>query len=136
MEHLSDNQLLEMVRAQGSQPTSDAHLTDCADCRQRLALLQESWNLLGQWSVDEPSVDLTAVIMSKAQAVRCISLVQPRAWVRIAASIAVGLGVGSLVARPAPAPQQQINKAVYVEALALNSATGWTHPLLTDTEGE
>ena len=136
MEHLSDNQLLEMLHAPGSQQTAEAHLTGCADCRQRLAVLRESWDVLGQWSIDDGAVDLTDAIMSRAQAVRRISLAQPRAWVRIAASIAVGIGLGDLAARPTPVSQQQVSQAIYLEALALDSPTGWTSPLLTETEGE
>lgn len=138
MEHLTDNQLLEMLHAPGAPEAVAAHLADCADCRRRMTELREGWDLLGQWSIDEPTVDLTDAIMSQAQVVRRISLGRPGAWVRIAASIAVGLGLGGLAARPRPAPvsAQQVSEAVYLEALALDSSTGWTSPLLGETEGE
>lgn len=138
MEHLSDSQLLGMLHASGSQHAIEAHLADCASCRQRLAVLRETWDVLGQWSIDDRAVDLTDAIMSRARAVRRISLGQPRAWVRIAASIALGLGLGVLAGRPRSAPlsRQQVSEAIYLEALALDSPTGWTSPLLTETEGQ
>lgn len=136
MEHLSDNQLLEMLHAPGAPEAAAVHLADCADCRRRMAELREGWDLLGQWSIEEPTIDLADVIMG--QAVRRISLGRPGAWMRIAASIAVGLGLGGLAARPRPAPvsAQQVSEAIYLEALALDSSTGWTSPLLTATEDE
>ena len=136
MEHLSDNQLLDLLASPSpaAGPQAD-HLAACADCRRRLAELRESWDVLGQWSVEDRDVDLTARIMSQAQSVRAVRLWQPRALLRVAAAIALGLALGGLAGRPsAPAiSHEQVSEAMYLDALALQSPTGWTSPLLEET---
>ncbi len=139
MEHLSDNQLLDMLNTEpGGQGSSHDHLAKCSSCRRRFEALREPWDTLGQWIVDDPGIDLTDRIMAKAQPVRAIRLWQGRALGRIAAAILLGLGLGALVARPKPAPisENQVTEAMYLDALALHSPTGWTSPLLTETEGD
>jgi len=136
MEHLSDNQLLDLLNPQGppAGPQAD-HLAGCEDCRRRLADLRQTWDVLGQWSVEDREVDLTARIMSQAQPARTIRLWQPRALVRVAAAIALGVALGSLAGRPgAPAiSHEQVSEAMYLDVLALQSPTGWTSPLLEET---
>jgi len=130
MEHLSDSQLLKLLS--GSAPGAPAeHLAGCEDCRQRLAGLRQAWDVLGQWTVEEREVDLTDRIMRQAQPVRSICLWQPRALVRIAAAIAIGFALGGLAGRPGSASvtDQQVAEAMYLDALALQSPTGWTSPL-------
>ena len=139
MEHLSDNQLLDLLAAPGAVAGSQAdHLAGCEDCRQRLAALRETWDVLGQWTVEDRDVDLTARIMSQAHSVRTIRLWQPQALVRVAAAIALGFALGGLAGRPgAPAiSHEQVSEAMYLDALALQSPTGWTSPLLDETGGD
>lgn len=136
MEHLSDNQLLDLLAAHGPTAGSQAeHLAGCADCRQRLAALRETWDVLGQWTVEEREVDLTARIMSQAQSGRTIYFWQPRALLRVAAAIAIGFALGGLAGRPgSPAvSHEQVSEAMYLDVLALQSPTGWTSPLLEET---
>jgi len=139
MEHLSDGQLLDMLSQRRSEPEAPAgHLAECASCRQRLASMRETWDVLGEWSVEDRATDLTGRIMGKAQAARSIYLWQPRAVVRIAASIAIGIGLGGFVGRPGPVSvsDQQAAEAMYLDALALHSSTGWASPLLGETGGD
>ena len=136
MEHLSDNQLLDLLASPSPETGSQAdHLAACPDCRQRLAKLRETWDVLGQWSVEDRDVDLTARIMSQAQPAQAIRLWQPRALLRVAAAIAMGLALGGLAGRPgSPAiSHEQVSEAMYLDALALQSPTGWTSPLLDET---
>lgn len=137
MEHLSDNQLLDILNREpdGNGPAHD-HVAECPTCRQRLEILREPWDALGQWTVDDPGVDLTARIMTQARPIRTIRLWQGRALGRIAATILIGLGLGALAGRPKPAPVSEghVAEAMYLDALALHSATGWASPLLTEAE--
>ena len=139
MEHLSNGQLLDMLSGRGSQPEAvEGHLAECASCRQRLASLRETWDVLGEWSVEERATDLTGRIMREAQGVRSVYLWQPRAVVRIAASIAIGIGLGGFLGRPGPVSvsDEQAAEAMYLDALALQSSTGWASPLLGETGGD
>ncbi len=134
MDHLTDKQLLNIL----AQPTLDRDLTDhvagCESCAQRLQSLKEPWDVLGQWAVDSPDIDLTNRIMSKVQADAPIFLQQPRALIRIAASIIIGVGVGSWLGQTTahPVSDQQVTEAMYLDVLTLNSSTGWTSPLLEE----
>ena len=138
MEHLSDNQLLDILNPDAPEASPTGHLAECADCRRRLAALRETWDVLGQWTVEDRTVDLTDRILSRAQAAPSIYVWQPRALLRVAAAIAMGLALGGLAGRPGPAPvsQQQVSEAMYLDALALQSPTGWTSPLLEDAGGD
>lgn len=139
MEHLSDNQLLDLLNVEAGEkgPAYD-HLTQCASCRQRFEAFQGPWDALGQWTIEDRTVDLTDRIMSQARPIRSIGLWQPQALGRIAAAIILGLGLGALAGRPKPGPisDRQVAEAMYLDALALHSPTGWTSPLLTETEGD
>jgi hypothetical protein len=141
MEHLTDKQLLELLEQLGDQ--SDVldgsrrdHLDQCDRCMQRWLDLQESWDTLGAWMVDMPKIDLTHRIMSQVVSTSTIHLRQPRVWLRIAASVIIGVGVGALMGRTGPKPvsAEQASQAIYLNTLALNSSTGWTAPLLSESQ--
>lgn len=133
MEHLSDKQLLEMLEQPSDRKDAFmAHLGQCDPCRQRWRNLQASWDTLGTWTVDMPEVDLTRRILERVESMHTVYLWQPQAWVRIAASIIIGVGLGVLIGRleSAPVSADEVSQAIYLDTLALNSATGWAAPLL------
>jgi len=138
MEHLSDRQLLDTLRQDApAQPAVQEHLKHCESCRSRLHDFQQTWDVLGRWTVEQRQVDLTEGILKRARAGRTIYLWQPRTLLRIAAAIIVGVGIGSLSALPArrPISAQQVTDAMHLDVLAVNSATGWAGPLLTGEIG-
>jgi hypothetical protein len=134
MDHLTDKQLLNML----SQPVRDKtfadHLAGCESCAQRLQSLKDPWDALGQWDVDAPDIDLTNRILSKIQGNAPIFLQQPRALIRVAASIIIGVGAGSWLGQTTarPVSDEQVTEAMYLDELTLNSSTGWTSPLLEE----
>lgn len=133
MEHLSDNELLTLLEQASDRAAAlRAHLEVCDGCRQRWRSLQESWDALGAWTVKGPEIDLADRILERAGAVHTVTLWQPQAWVRIAASIIIGVGLGALMGRigSGPVSAEQVSQAIYLDTLALNSATGWAAPLL------
>ena len=137
MEHLSDTQLLEALEQPHTRASGfTEHLSGCASCRQRWIALQETWDVLGQWTVAEPDIDLTERILQKARPVRPVYLWQARTLIRIAASIIIGMGLGAILARPKPVPvsDRQVAQSMYLDVLALDSSTGWTGPLLSESE--
>ena len=138
MEHLSDNQILDAL---GQPPTDSSevgrHLKVCPSCRMRLEEFRPTWEVLGTWTVEMPKVDLTEAILRQARPQRSVRLWQPQSLIRIAASILVGIGLGILSAMPVhrTVSAQQVSEAMHLDALSVNSPTGWTSPLLTgDTE--
>lgn len=137
MEHLSNKQLLELLSAGPETEWARYHLGECAECRGRLAALREPWKVLGQWTVEEPAVDLTDGIMSQVRPMRTTRLWQGRTLIRIAASIILGIGLGTLVGEPKQTviSDQQVAETMYLHALSLHSPTGWTSPLLIETGG-
>jgi hypothetical protein len=133
MEHLSDKQLLELLERSGDRKDAlPGHLDRCMPCQKRWQSLQESWHSLGAWTVDMPAIDLTERILCQVVPQRTIFLWQPQAWVRIAASVMIGVGLGLLMGRigSTPASREQMTQAFYLDTLSLNSSTGWTAPLL------
>lgn len=133
MEHLRDKELLTLLEQAGDRgDASRAHLDACDACRQRWRSLQESWDTLGKWTVDVPKIDLTDRILGRARPVQTVYLWQPQAWVRIAASIVIGVGLGALMGRlgSTPVSSEEVSQAIYLDTLALNSSTGWAAPLL------
>jgi len=134
MEHLSDRQLLDMLRPNATAPAAvQEHLQQCESCRSRLHDFQQTWDVLGRWTVEQRQVDLTQGILKQARSGRTIYLWQPKTLLRIAAAIIVGVGIGSLSALPARGPisAEQVTDAMHLDVLAANSATGWAGPLLT-----
>ncbi len=133
MEHLSDKELLTLLeQGRDRDDGSRAHLAACDACRLRWHNLQESWDTLGAWTVEVPEMDLTDRVLGRAKAVHTVCLWQPQAWVRIAASIIIGAGLGALMGRlgSVPASSGPVSQAIYLDTLALNSSTGWAAPLL------
>jgi len=133
MEHLSDNQILDAL----SQPPMDSpevgrHLEACPSCRLRLEEFRQTWEVLGGWTVETPAIDLTEGILSRIRPRREVYLWQPRTLVRIAASILVGIGLGTLSALPIKKPisAQQVLEAMHLDVLDINSSSGWAGPLL------
>jgi len=98
MDHLNDKQLLNMLTNKHTDVALTEHVAVCAACAGRLQALQEPWDVLGQWTVDTPEIDLTERIMDRVQANRPIYLIQPQALIRIAASIIIGVGAGAWLA--------------------------------------
>ena len=133
MDHLTDKQLLELLE-QFSDQADDVvqHLRQCDPCRQRWQDLQATWDALGDWTIDEPQTDLTDRIVQRAVSVSVISLGQPKVWLRIAASVIIGVGLGALVERMESnsVSAEEASRAIYLDSLALHSSTGWTAPLL------
>ena len=136
MDHLTDKQLLNMLSQSALDNALNKHLADCDSCAQKLQALKEPWDMLGQWTLDAPDVDLTDEVLSRVQGNRPIYLQQPQALIRIAASIIIGVGVGSWLAQSVarPVSDQQVAEAMYLDVLTLNSSTGWTTPLLEEGE--
>ncbi len=141
MEHLTDKQLLELLEQFGDQldrldDGPMAHLDQCDRCMQRWLDLQASWDALGAWTVDMPQSDLSDRIVSRAVSTSIIHLRQPKVWLRIAASVIIGVGVGALMGRigPKTVSAEEASQAIYLDALALNSSTGWTAPMLGESQ--
>ena len=134
MDHLTDKQLLNIMSQSASDDALNAHLADCDSCAHRLQALKDPWDVLGQWTLDTPEIDLTDQIMSRVQADRSIYLKQPQALIRIAASIIIGVGAGSWLGQSMarPVSDEQVAEAMYLDVLTLNSSTGWTAPLLEE----
>jgi predicted anti-sigma-YlaC factor YlaD len=132
MEHLSDKQFLDALGRDTQESPVGEHLQQCASCRARLEEFRQTWDVLGQWAVEDRQVDLTDGILRQARSVRSIYVWQPRALLRIAASIIVGIGVGSLSALPmrGQISAEQVSDAMHLDVLAVNSATGLAGPLL------
>lgn len=136
MDHLTDKQLLNMLTDSASDSGLTEHVAECKSCADRLEALKVPWDVLGQWAIDTPGIDVTDQVLSKAQAQnnRSIMLQQPQALIRVAASIIIGVGAGSWLGRSAaqPVSDQQVTEAMYLDVLTLNSSTGWTSPLLEE----
>lgn len=134
MEHLSDNQILDAL---GQPPTDSSeigrHIKVCPSCRMRLEEFRPTWEVLGTWTVEMPKVDLTEDILRQAHPQRSVRLWQPQSLIRVAASILIGIGLGILSALPVhkPVSAQQVSEAMHLDALSVNSPTGWASPLLT-----
>jgi len=137
MEHLTDKELLELLEQPDRwQEGLLQHLEQCERCRRRWQGLEATWEAMGAWQGETPEIDLTNRILGRIDRAGTVSLWQPRAWMRIAASIIVGVGFVALVGRlgPAPVPAEQVSQAMYLDTLALNSSTGWTAPLLGESQ--
>ncbi len=134
MDHLTDKQLLNMLTDSASDPDLTEHAAECDSCAHRLQALKIPWDVLGQWTLDAPEMDLTDQVLSRVRGNRPIYLQQPQALIRIAASIIIGAGVGSWLGRSTaqPVSDQQVTEAMYLDVLTLNSSTGWTSPLLEE----
>ncbi|MCF7975791.1 MAG: hypothetical protein K9N55_18380 [Phycisphaerae bacterium] len=134
MDHLTDNQLLNMMSQSALDDALNAHLADCNECAQRFQALKEPWDVLGQWTLDTPEIDLTDQVLSRVAKNRSIYLKQPQALIRIAASIIIGVGAGSWLGQSVarPVSDEQAAEAMYLDVLTLNSSTGWTAPLLEE----
>ncbi len=134
MDHLTDKQMLNML----AQPDADAllteHVSGCESCAQKLQSLKDPWDALNQWDLDAPDIDLTDRVLRNIRADAPIFLQQPRALIRIAASIIIGVGAGAWLERSVaqPVSGQQVTEAMYLDELTLNSSTGWTSPLLEE----
>ena len=134
MDHLTDKQLLNMLTDSAPDHGLTAHVARCESCADRLKALQDPWEVLGQWTLDTPDIDLTDQVLGKIHGHASIYLRQPRALIRIAASIIIGVGVGSWLERSVarPVSDDQVTEAMYLDVLTLNSSTGLTAPLLEE----
>ena len=93
MDHATDKQLLEMLNRDSVDKALAEHMAACASCAEKMQALQAPWDVLGQWAIDMPDVDLTDRILSQVQGIRPITLWQSQALIRVAASIIIGVGV-------------------------------------------
>jgi len=136
MEHLTEKQLLEALKPENGPGTGDIlnHLSECVDCQQRLTELQQTWDMLGAWTIEVPDIDLTDRIVKKIKVppIRTVHLWESRTLVHIAASIIIGMGLGGLLGRPAHpvVSADEVARSMYLDVLTLDSSTGWTSPLL------
>lgn len=136
MEHLTDKQLLELLEKPAGWPDGvRTHLDGCEDCRRRWQGLQETWNALDAWTVEMPQIDLTDRVLERAVPVRTVLLWRPQTLVRVAASVALGLGLGMAAGRigSTPVSAEEVSQAIYLDSLALNSSTGWAAPMLDES---
>jgi hypothetical protein len=134
MEHLSDNEILDTLGQPPMESTDTGkHLKTCESCRLRLDEFRQTWEALGSWTVEMPKVDLTESILRQARSMRSVQVWQPQSLIRIAASILVGVGLGTLSALPVhkTVSAQQVSEAMHLDALSVNSSTGWASPLLS-----
>ena len=133
MEHLTDKDILDAL-SQGALESGivGEHLRRCEACRGRVEEFRRTWDVLGEWTMETPEVDLTGRILARAKAGRTIYLWQPKALLRVAASIIVGIGVGSLSGLPVrgEVSKEQVSEAMYLDVLAVDSSTGWAEPML------
>jgi hypothetical protein len=134
MDHLTDKQLLTMLTDSASDHALAEHAACCSECASRLQALKDPWDVLGQWTLDTPDIDVTDRVLGKIQGKASVYLGQPRALIRIAASILIGVGVGSWLERSVAQPlsDEQVTEAMYLDVLTLNSSTGLTSPLLEE----
>jgi len=134
MDHLTDKQLLGLLEQPEGYPALREHMAACASCAAKLQALKEPWDVLGQWTLEPRGVDLTDRILARVHDKRAIYIWEPRALLRIAASIVIGVGAGAWLGKLAapPVSDQQAADAMYLDALALNSSTGWNTPWLQD----
>ena len=134
MDHLTDKQILTMLTESARDDALAEHVSQCETCAGKLQALESSWDMLGQWTVDAPDVDLTDRVLERVRAGAIIKLKQPKALIRVAASVLIEAGAGSWLGRSTAQPisDQQVTEAIYLDVLTLNSSTGLTKPLLEE----
>jgi predicted anti-sigma-YlaC factor YlaD len=104
----------------------EAHVSECARCRELLAELRQVHEMLGEWTVSPPSIDLSAAVLQAARQ-------QPAArrwWMSAAAAVllagSAGLIAGLVVPSPmeaaAPVTDEQVVDALGLDALVEQSA--------------
>ena len=119
----------------------EEHLDQCHACRRVLADCQETWNALGQARIDTSGHDLVERIMEKLSASPVESTPKAKSdkrWLtmtRIAACLGLAVVLGHLVGvwsmqKPTAYWQTRAAEAIYLEALAPRSATGFSHLIL------
>lgn len=107
MKHINEIELIEYVAENLTEPkTSEIreHLAACKECSARLREATETWNTLGEWSVETAGHDVSETItnlVEKAEQkhglgekTRILRTGFLRAALRIAASILIAIGVG------------------------------------------
>lgn len=107
MHHLTDVELIDL--AAGHVPAERRtclhdHLSGCADCRQRYEETTQTWQTLGEWSVEAAKADLWIGLQARLREASPQPQVrQARSlllWAgRIAAAFLLGAGVGHGVGR-------------------------------------
>jgi hypothetical protein len=134
MDHLTDKQLLNELTEPALDKTLTEHMANCKLCTAKLQALRDPWDVLDQWTLDTPDIDLTDQVLGKIQGNSTIYLQQPKALIRIAASILIGVGVGAWLERSMaqPVSDEEVTEAMYLDVLTLNSSTGLTAPLLEE----
>ena len=121
--------LLNLVAGQVTVQTREAlyaHVSECARCRELLAELRQVHEMIGEWAVSPPFVDLSAAVLQAARQ-------QPvgRRWWMSAAAAVLLAGSGGLIAglvapspmeAAAPVTDQQVAEAMGLDALVDQSA--------------
>ncbi len=146
MNHLSDIELIELAAGHLAAPQSrecEAHLLACADCRARYEESAGVWDQLGTWELTLPQVDLSERVVraiDESHRLRMPRRLQfPWRAARIAASIAVAMGIGHLAGRmtwdrsPQPVARvadDQAAAALYLEEIGHVTAADLTDLLL------
>lgn len=136
MNHLADIDLIELAGGQlpeSRRQACDAHLGQCAECRERQQAIASTWQRLGDWAVDVPAGDLSAEVLATLASEQRMRIGAPaskgRLAIRVAASVALAVGAGHLAGRwmwtvpstvaVAPASEEQV-----IESLQLNELGG------------
>lgn len=136
MDHLTDKQILALLTETVTDGALAEHVSQCDTCAGKLQALEASWDILGRWTVDTPAVDLTDRVLDRVEARSIIRLKQPKALIRVAASILIGAGAGSWLGQTTaqPVSDEQVSEAMHLDVLTLSSSTGLTTPLLEGAE--
>ncbi len=92
-----------------------SHLEGCATCAAAYAEMSETWNALNSWQPDVSGCDLTARVLASVEDERQPSA-KPPGWamfrmvpVRLAASIALAIGLGVVAGYLVPAGRTSAN---------------------------
>lgn len=135
MEHISDKEMLEWLRAPATDrrpPDTEDHLSQCEACRRRWIPLQQTWEDLGDWRLQVPVRDITPSVLEAIHQDRSIRLLEFRSLWRIAACIVLGLALGYWAANRESAlnTHTETGAAAQLNVLGLESATGWSESIL------
>ena len=141
MEHPSDIELTEF--GAGKLPEVDrqaihCHVEQCGDCRDRLAALKATSDVLAQWRPSTADRDLWPAVASRLVRKKLRPPWYRRTAVQLAASVAIaaalGHGAGRLAA-PGPSPatearapaEEQMQRYLYLDALGPRLPVGMTN---------
>ena len=140
MEHANDTELIELVAQRleaGREDAILAHLEGCPQCREKLAQVRKTWDVLGQWEAQPPRLLDTERICALAAEAAGGTIRFPGAGLllRVAASVAVASLIGYSAGRwsvgPAAASASPQSPS-YVSALGLEVGESFSALVLND----